>query len=273
MSFSIPVLGNLRVGEELSVITPQYANEYIRIEQVDGPVSLHFDGSPTAQLLPVDAGGGCWWSNKGDVIDSTLTTTVDLAGAQEAALGFEIWFSIEEDWDFAYLEVSEDRGKTWDILETPLTSSDDPLDVAFGPGYTGSSDGWQSESISLEEWAGQEIMVRFQYITDAAIHDHGLCLRDLEVSTYGESLAAEWIPSGFVWTNNLVRQSYIVQLVYEGHDDGDNRVIMMPLDSSNRGQLGIVPAPDARRVVAVIQPMAPSTRLDASYQVSLKPAR
>ena len=270
IDFTVPVYGNLRVGEETSIATPQYGNDYIRLEQMTMPVNLFFDGEATVSLLPVDVDDGCWWSNKGDVIDTTLTAEVDLRGIRDADLEYQVWFSIEEDWDFAYLEISEDNGETWSILETALTSSDDPLDVSFGPGYTGKSEGWRDETVSLEPWIGKEFLVRFQYVTDAAIHDHGMCLRNLNVSANDTTLPAEWTPSGFVWTNNLVRQSYIVQLVYEGVGADENRVVEVVLDSANHGQIGIDPSSGARRVVAVVQPMAPATRMEATYTLSLE---
>ena len=271
----LPVYRNLASRNELASTIPQYANEYVRLEQLPGPVVLSFNGNAATPLLPVDAREGCWWSNKGDVINSTLTAGLDLRQVENARLDYQVWFSIEEDWDYAYVELSEDSGETWTILETPLTSSDDPLDVSFGPGYTGATDGWQNESLSLAKWAGQEIMVRFQYITDAAIHDHGLCLRHLRVHEHGTepALQAEWTPSGFVWTNNLVRQVFIVQVIYEGQGDSPNRVLPMTLDGNNRGELTLEPHDDARRIVAVVQSVAPSTRMPAGYAMRLEPAQ
>ena len=271
----LPVYRILGSGNELASTIPQYANEYVRLEQLPGPAVLSFNGDAATPLLPVDAREGCWWSNKGDVINSTLTAELDLRQVENAKLDYQVWFSIEEDWDYAYVELSEDSGETWTILETPLTSSDDPLDVSFGPGYTGATDGWQNESLSLAKWAGQEIMVRFQYITDAAIHDHGLCLRHLRVHEHGTepALQAEWTPSGFVWTNNLVRQVFIVQVVYEGEGNLPNRVLPMTLDGNNRGELTLEPHDDARRIVAVVQSVAPSTRMPAGYAMRLEAAQ
>ena len=143
----------------------------------------------------------------------------------------------------------------------------------MGPGYTGSSDGWRDESVSLDEWAGQEIMARFQYITDAAIHDHGLCLRDLTVSVGDSAPAAEWTARGFVWTNNLVRQSFIVQVIYEGSGDSPNRVLQMDVSHDNQGEMTLEPDTGARRIVAVVQSLAPSTRMPASYTMKLKPVQ
>lgn len=273
MSIPFLVYASLRFGDEMQNTTPQYSNNYVLLEVPAAAVLLEFDGETTAPLLPTGSSEGCWWSNKGDVIDSTLSTALDLRGVDSAALGYEVWYSIEEEWDFAYVEVSEDDGKTWTILETPLTSSEDPLNVSFGPGYTGTSDGWQQESLSLDRWAGQQIMIRFQYITDAAIHDHGLCLRNAAVSSPGgESLGElDWTANGFSWTNNVVRQDFIVQVVYEGTGAAHNRVLQVELDGNNRGEIRLAPDPDAKRIVAVIQPVAPSTRIDAVYTLRLEP--
>ena len=267
LTVSFPVYRNLKDDDETKSTIPQYSIEYIRLGELSGPSVLSFHGDSSTALLPEDVGAGCWWSNRADVMDSTLTASVDLRQMGDASLDYQVWFSIEEDWDFAYLEVSEDGGETWTILETPLTSSDDPLKVSFGPGYTGSSDGWQNESLPLDHWVGQEVLVRFQYITDAAINDHGLCLRDLRVSTQDGALdmQVEWEPNGFAWTNNRVRQGFIIQVVYEGRGGVSNRVVQVPLDGSNRGELTLTPDTSARRTVVIVQAMAPSTRMPASY--------
>ena len=271
LDITFPVSRSLGADDELNSSIPQYSTEYLRIN-VDGPISLAFEGEPAVPLLPVEVGNGCWWSNSGDAIDSTLAATADLRTIDSPRLDYQVWHSIEEDWDYAYLEVSTDGGETWHILETPHSSSSNPISSAFGPGYTGASKEWLDESISLDEWAGQEIMLRFQYVTDAAINDHGLCLRNLALSGASRTPSTlEWIPNGFAWTNNLVLQRYNVQLIYEGKGDSGNRVFPMTLDGTNHGEIQLEPDSDARRVVVAVQAMAPSTRLPANYTLRSKP--
>ena len=274
MAVSFPVYRGLKTGSDYESTIPQFANEYVRLEQSDSPLRLSFEGDTETRLLPEDAGDGCWWSNRGDVIDSTLTATLDLRETATPSLDYQVWYAIEEDWDFAYVEVSTDKGKTWAILETPLTSADDPLDVSFGPGYTGNSDRWLDDSVALEQWAGREIMVRFQYITDAAINDHGLCLRSLRLSDAGKATATplDWTPNGFAWTTNRVKQNFIVQVAFQGKEGTANRVLQLSLDESNRGGLTLEPDAQARRIVAIVQPTAPATRLPATYRLKLEPA-
>jgi hypothetical protein len=86
----------------------------------------------------------------------------------------------------------------------------------------------------------------------------------------GPEIVAEWTPSGFAWTDNLVRQRFMVQVVYEGKDASGNRVIQVPLDKTNHGSSTLDPDPNARRVVAVVQPIAPTTRLPSNYALSLQ---
>ena len=272
LDIAFPVYRSLEDGEELASSIPQYATEYVRLELPEGPSALSFEGDVEASLLPVGVNGGCWWSNNGDDIDSTLTARADLRKLERATLDYQVWYAIEEDWDYVYLEVSIDDGQTWQILETAYTSSSNPLSSAFGPGYTGSSDGWLEESVSLDKWTGQEILLRFQYITDAALHDHGLCLRHLQVTGPSEqAVLVEWHPNGFAWTNNLVRQYFMVQVIYEGKGNAANRVLQLELDNSNLGNMTLHPAPEARRVVVAVQSMAPSTRMPANYAMRLEP--
>ena len=272
MPIKFPVYRNASIGDELQSSIPQYSNEYVRLEHSSNGARLVFEGDTTVPLLPVDVDKGCWWSNMGDVIDSTLTARLDLRQVERPLLEYSVWFSIEEDWDFAYVEVSEDNGRAWTILETPLSSTADPLNVSFGPGYTGATQGWHRESVPLDQWSGQEIMLRFQYITDAAIHDHGLCLQDIQVAGQeaDSKLDAEWIPNGFVWTNNLVRQSFIVQVVYEGDEGSANRILQMELDGGNYGEITLESTPGIKRIVAVVQPLAPSTRMPANFSMRLE---
>ena len=58
-----------------------------------------------------------WWSNRGDAVDATLTRAFDLTGVSQASLAFDLWFDIEEGFDFAYVLASRDGGASWDVLE------------------------------------------------------------------------------------------------------------------------------------------------------------
>ena len=124
--------------------------------------------------------------------------------------------------------------------------------------------------MSLDRFAGQDVFVRFQYITDDAVNSHGICLRSLQVrgaETAGG--AQDWVPNGFVFVDNRVRQDYAVQLVLQADE---TLALDMELDGTNSGQLTVERPRENQRIVAIVQSMAPRTRQPASYTLSWSPA-
>ena len=250
---------------------PQYAVEYTELTSFKEALRVSFRGQAENSVIPADAGDhGCWWSNAGDSINSTLTRAIDLTGLQVATLNYEVWYRTEEAWDYAYVEVSSDGGKTWEILATPHTSSENPIGNSFGPGYTGTSSGWITESIDLNRYAGSKILLRFQYVTDDAVDGPGLCFRNITVRPAGLTDGdADWQANGFVRINNRVRQQYIVQIIRVGQE---NKVTVMPLDDVNFGET-VIPDPEhLNRLVVAVAALAPKTQQPASYTLTVKPA-
>ncbi len=261
--------------DELDLVIPQYSIRYTELD-FSGPITIGFDGDVTVPLLPTDVGAsGCWWSNSGDSIDSTLHRSVTVPAGAPAALDYQVWFEIEKDWDYAYVEVSVDGGATWTILETPSTSSENPIGSGFGPGYTGNSagngdGGWISESVDLSPHAGQEIMVRFQYVTDDAVSGSGLCLRYLSIKSGGRELQGEeWQPNGFIFIDNSVRQDFQVQIIRTG----DEPVVEeLELDDSNQGEMTVAPPADGEELIVAVGALAEKTRQKTNYVLSVGPA-
>jgi len=264
-----------RFGDFESEI-PQYSVEYVELASFTGPLNLRFQGPSVNTLLPVDLDSqNCWWSNSGDNINSTLTRTLDLRDLDRATLNYQVWFNIEAQWDYAYLQVSTNDGRTWDILETPNTSPENPVGNSYGPGYTGESQGWINESVDLTTYAGREVRLRFQYVTDDAISSDGLCLREIFLLESGPDPLPSigvmgWEPSGFILTDNRVRQDFIVQVI---EDAPEPRVRQMALDEANSGEMHIPAAEDRDRLVVAVAALAPKTRQPATYTLTVQPAK
>ncbi len=248
---------------------PQYAVEYATLDSFDEPLEIQFNAPAQNRLLPVEVDSrGCWWSNLGDSISSTLTRPVDLTALGRATLEYQIWFEVEEDWDYGYLEVSVDGGKRWDILETPHTSADNPIGNNFGMGYTGDSRGWIDESVDLTRYAGQEVLLRFHYVTDDAIHGSGICVRGVSIPELGVSMDLDgWTAEGFALTDNSVEQDYIVQVIEAGQV---NRVTQMRLDESNSGSVVIAAPAESEKLVVAVAAVAPKTRQEAEYTLAVR---
>ena len=248
---------------------PQYSARYVELENLTGPARIRFDAPTTTPLLPVTVDDrGCWWGNSGDAITASLTRRVDLRGVAEAHLEYEVWHEIEEGWDYAYLQVSTDAGRTWDVLETPHSSPPNETGTGFGPGYSGSLD-WTEERVDLTPYAGHQAAVRFQYVTDAAIHKSGICIREPVVAAGGQAAGGAWEPDGFIFTDNRVPQQFIVQVIQE---NGEIQVDRMELDANNAGEFTITNPPDLTRLVVAVAALGHPTRQPASYTLSVEPA-
>ena len=264
---------------------PQYAPEYLRVTVPDGPLLLTFHAPGETPLLPVDVGApGCWWSNSGDSIDTTLTRTLDLsgdlAGAARPTLQYQVWYELEESWDYAYLEVSQDGGASWSIIDTPNASPANPVGNGYGPGYTGSSRGWLDQSVDLTPYAGKVVQLRFQYVTDDAINGSGMCLRRLFLSLDPSSGASPlaladggWRPEGITLIDNRVRQDYIVQVIRETKASPVKTLDLKMNEAGDwTGELLIEDAGEMDNFIVAVAALAPKTRLRARYSLTVAPA-
>jgi bacillopeptidase F (M6 metalloprotease family) len=173
-----------------------------------------------ARLTPADPPSGqfAWYSNRGDQSEFTLTNTFDLTGLDTATFDYKVWYELEEYWDFAYVEVSTDGGESWQILETTHGTDQDPIDMSYGVGYTGTTLEWLSESNDLSQYTGQEIQLRFHVLNDFATNRDGFQVDDIAIPEMGYFDSAEddsggWEAKGFIRSSNLVPAEWIVWLV------------------------------------------------------------
>jgi immune inhibitor A len=257
----------------------QYAADYIAF-QGQGTLTIEFTGTTQIKIVPNEPHSGTyqWWSNRGDDSDMTLTRTFDLSDVDQAILQFWAWYDIEEDWDFAYVEVSTDGGQTWDILPGQYTTAENKSGNSFGHAWTGVSGGgdmpqWVQEKIDLSAYAGQVIEVRFEYITDDAVNHVGFLLDDITILSIGYSDDAEagdggWQTAGFVRIDNVLPQRYIVQAIELGDEP---RVRRLVLDEANHGQLAIAGLGETfDQVVLVVGGVTPFTTEVANYHYRAK---
>ncbi len=219
----------------------QYGVDYYRFECA-GAYTLTFEGNRVVPVVPATPADGRYaqWSNRSDETVTTLTRAFDFTGLDTATLIYDAWWDIEENYDYAYLQVSTDAGRTWTILRAPSTTGANPTGANFGWGYTGRSDGWVEEVVDLSEYAGRPVLLRFEYITDAALNNPGFLVDDIRVPELGYQTDFEagddgWEAQGFVRMDNVLPQRFIVQLIRQGPNG--TTVERAPLDAENRGQV------------------------------------
>ncbi|MCH7733574.1 MAG: immune inhibitor A [Chloroflexi bacterium] len=242
----------------------------------DDTVRMLFDGSPTAQLIPTAAhsGSSCWWSNSGDTIDTTLTRRFDLTGIDTATLEFAVWYDIEELWDYAYIEVSIDGGETWLLLDGRTTTDENPNGTGYGAGLTGNSGGWIDESVDLSEFAGGEVLIRFEYVTDDAVNINGACFDDIAIPEIGffddAESDGEWVANGFARIDPEVPQEWFVTLVRRLPDAP---AIVTPVEIvDGRGEAIIEPIPRDEDVFLVISAVTPLSITPSGYTLNFEVA-
>ncbi len=208
----------------------------------------------------------------------TLTRSFDLRqveGPLEAS--YWVWYDIEDGWDYLYLEVSTDGGDTWQILETPSGTAEDLSGSSFGWAYTGYSGGWDEprwiqETVDLSEFAGQEVLLRFEYITDAAVNGDGLLLDDfsIEAIDYFEDFEVDeggWEAAGFVRLYNRLPQTYSVVLVEQGREI---EIRELTMDENNHAEIEVTFDKDNREAVLIVTATTRHTWQPAAYIVELK---
>ena len=256
----------------------QFSAMYLDVRPFVEDFTVEFEGVGSTPIFDGECHSGdrCWWSNMGDSIDTTLTREFDLSGVSGATLEYMAWYDIEEGWDYAYLETSRDGGRTWVILRPERASDADTLGNAYGPGYTGRSKGWVAESVDISDYAGGRVLVRFEYVTDGAIHNDGLALDDIAVPEIAFFDDAEsdvgWDAAGFARIVNALPQEFFVQVIL-GLGDEEFEVLDVPLDENLRGAASIRGLGTRyESTILVVSPVTVGTNRPASYKVTVTAA-
>ncbi|MGH9204836.1 MAG: hypothetical protein ACRD2A_26725, partial [Vicinamibacterales bacterium] len=251
----------------------QYAAQYFMLLG-DEDVRIDFAGSTKVGMIDAEPHSGeyYWWSNRGDSANMRLTREVDLSSVSQATLSYWTWFDTEEDWDYGYVTISEDGGKTYQILKTPSSTDRDPNNNNLGWGYTGNSGGgrspdWIQESVDLTLYVGKKILLRFEAVNDLAVNLPGFAIDDIAIPEIGFKDDAEseagWTSEGWIRTNNFVPQKFIAQVIGFGKD-GNTSVTRLPLDDDNTGAWDI-PLSQWNSAVLVLAATAVKTSEPASF--------
>jgi hypothetical protein len=252
----------------------QFATHDINLD-LRGPLTVTFAGSTLAPLMNTHPRSGeqVWFAPAQDESNARLTAVFDLTDLTSATLNFAAWYDLEEDYDYAYVSISTDSGATWELLLPDHASAGE-----FGPGYNGRSeyendhkDGWVKESISLNNYVGQPVIIRFHVLTDSAVSRRGFAIDNITIPELGyrsdaETPAPEWDAQGFVQIGQQLPQQWAVQLI---QPEGDTpTVTRLPLNALNQGQwrLNI----NKTGGILAITPLTPFVNQPAQYWLKLE---
>ncbi len=264
----------------------QFAADYLELssDDFDGGVVLDFEGQTDVAVLgaqtAADVDGSFWWSGRGDSMDAMLTRELDLTGVAQATLTFRTWYDIERWFDYGYVVASRDDGRTWDVLAGSQTTTDDPLQVSYGPGYTGRSGGgeeprWVDETIDLSAYAGSRVLLRFEYVTDDSMNEPGWAIDDVAVPELGflddaESDAGGWHREGFRRLAEPLAQDFELRLITLGTAPAVEEIA---LDEENRARVDLAAlGTEYGRAVLVILGATEGTTEPATYRYEVSTA-
>lgn len=251
-----------------------------------GDLSFHFEGMTGTRYANAQpySGSFAWWSNRADESDCRLTRAFDfssLPAGADLTMYVQMWFDIEEDYDYGYVLASRD-GRKWDILPGQRTTTANPSGNSFGHAYTArsgaeprdESPAWIQEAFDLSAYAGDEVYVRFEYVTDDAVNAPGWFIDDIAIPAISYSTDFEqgedgWESEGWLLTDNRLPQEWLLQTMVfndgalvsvERAQAGPNGRLRIDVDGQDRGQ----------EVVLAISGLTPGTTEEATYKYRIE---
>ena len=265
-------------GPQVNEGAPPNGGDFVRLRAANGDYltagdlrSLEFEGAQTLPELPLTwtvdndppshPGDPALYSNKGDNLDNAAVHEVAVPSGN-ATLTFENLYSMEEGYDYGYVQVSEDGGETWTSL-----SNNHTVDEGGFNGNSGCELGtqascepkWVNETFNLTPYAGKTILLSFRYVTDGGVVEDGWWIDDVKVGdttlTDGTTVDGWQSPTQ---ANPVEVAGYTVQLVAYTDDHTKAWVAQVPVDptsktaSLDRNALEAVVGTEAQTVAAIV---------------------
>lgn len=133
----------------------------------------------------------------------TLASQIDLAGTTHPRLEFFARWANEPGYDYVRVQISTNNGSTWNSLAGRYT-------VAIGgqPSYSGTKGPWVWEQINLDAYAGQQVKLRFNLVTDGSLRGDGFYVDDLRVVEYRDSIVSTMSEEQTVAANITLEQNF-----------------------------------------------------------------
>jgi hypothetical protein len=245
-----------------------------------GDVTINFTGSTLLPVIDTAAASGqyMWYANRANYAHSRLTRAVDLTAVSQATLQYSVYHDIEYGYDYAYVYLSEDDGQSWQPLVADHMLGQSPADNPSGSAlagrfYTGRSESWQQESIDLSAYAGQNVLIRFAYVTDPILTFGGLALDNIaipEINFYddAESLNEGWVAEGFDRITAVMPQQWHLQLVTLA--DGFYQVETLPVTAGQPLNHTVSLDASDGEAILIVAAAAPMSLELAHYQLAFE---
>lgn len=182
----------------------------------DGKYQLSFEADATSQLLSEMPfrGNFAWWNIAANNSTAYMEHDYDLRNSEgEIWLEFAIWQDIEPEFDYLYVLLSTDGGRHWDTLAPTGCATANESGFNLGCGYTGNSPDWRVERVDMSAYAGEEIVLRIEMITDQAVLGEGVLIDEIRIPAIGfydgaEQASSAWRMEGFAKIAGTIPQAF-----------------------------------------------------------------
>ena len=248
---------------------PQYSSDYLALSVQGGAkLALRLTQPHEANLINVAPyeGDHFYFGPAIDGSDSRLTREIQLNRMQRIWLEYRVWHDLAEHYEYAYVEVSVDGGRTWRILPGEHTSADNRYGNLYADGYTGSSGGWLQERIDLTAYVPARILLRFEVLSNTNTSYGGIAIDDLRIEAIDfhdgfESADDAWVEEGWIRTDNRLPNKSWLQVVQETADGLHLSRSLL----TGPGEMTVDLLPNVDRALVAVSPVVPQTALETEY--------
>jgi murein tripeptide amidase MpaA len=162
--------GNYRVSWEEQ--NPLAEPDYFQLDELSGLTIGTDDAESGSGFWSLDgfalstsrshSGSSSFKSRHSDSDASSMTSVYPIPITTGMTLSFWCWYTTENNYDDAFVEVSKD-GRSYDILDI----------------FTGSSSSWVYKEYDLSNYSGESLFIRFRYTTDQGTLQEGFYVDDI----------------------------------------------------------------------------------------------
>ena len=118
--------------------------------------------SPTASIADSPLGD----YNSNEFSTCRISSAVDLTTAVKATLSFYARWALEPNFDYVQVQASTDNGVSWNSLCGNYTVAGSSFQVFDEPLYEGFQLSWVKEEMSLDDYVGSNVQIRFVLASD-----------------------------------------------------------------------------------------------------------
>ncbi|WP_371328163.1 immune inhibitor A domain-containing protein [Exiguobacterium sp. HVEsp1] len=187
-----------------------------------GIVKVNLPDKKIKGIEPV-YGDRYYYSTKGDDIHTEMATPAVKLGA-DGVLAFDSFYEVESDYDYLYIKALSGG------QEVVLDVFGDDVNGANEAGYPAetTNGAWVNKSYDLSQFAGQDVQIVFEYVTDGGVAMKGFAVDNLSIKSESATLFADDAEGaeavtldGFVSSDGYDSKPHYYYLEWRNHAGAD----------------------------------------------------